>query len=117
MVEVNLTYDLVPGIDEEDYKVWVEKATHLALSSAGIREVVGYRSLTGSPEIRLVTVWNQLSNWSFFEESQEWQKLLKELRKRFATGLEFRTWGPSPLIPEKLTPSDTAEELMDDAVS
>ena len=103
MIEVNKTYDLLPDIDQQAYFEYGKRAFATMLKAQGIVEIRAYRSLLGSPQVRLALVWQTLADWAKFAESPERQKLDSELLK-FATKIGVELWGPSPATPEPLRP-------------
>jgi hypothetical protein len=103
MIEVNKTYDLVPGIDQQAYLEYGKRAFATMLKAPGLVEIRVYRSLLGSPQVRLTLVWETLAHWAKFAESRERQMLDSELFK-FATDIGLEIWGPSPDVPEPLRP-------------
>lgn len=74
------------------------------LKATMLVEICGYRSLLGSPQVRLTLAFQTLADWAKFAESSERQKLDSELFK-FATHIGVELWGPSPAVPEPLRPS------------
>ncbi len=105
MIEVNKTYDLVPGIDRQAYLEYGKRALATMLKAPGLIEIRVYRSLLGSPQVRLTLVWQTLADWASFAESPERQKLDSELLE-FATDIGLELWGPSPTTPEPLRPGE-----------
>jgi len=105
MVEVDKTYDLVPGIDQKAYLEYAKRALATMLRSPGLIEIRVQRSLLGSPQVRLALIWETLADWANFAESQERRMLDAELFQ-FATGINLEIWGPSPAVPEPLHPSN-----------
>jgi hypothetical protein len=73
------------------------------LKAQGIVEIRAYRSLLGSPQVRLALVWQTLADWAKFAESPERRKLDSELLK-FATNVGVELWGPSLATPKPLRP-------------
>lgn len=49
MIEVNKTYDLLPGIDQQAYLEYSKRAIPTMLQAPGIVEIRVYHSLLGSP--------------------------------------------------------------------
>ena len=103
MIEVNLTYDLLPGIDQQAYGEWGKKAVEKLLQAPGIIEFRGNRNVLGSPQVRSISVWQTLADWARHLESAEWQALESELRA-FGSNLKVEIWGPSPVIPDPIRP-------------
>ena len=103
VIEVNKTYDLLPGIDQQAYLAYGQRAMATMLKAPGIVEIRAYRSLLGSPQVRLTLVWQTLADWAAFAESAERQRLDAELFP-FATNIGVELWGPSPATPEPLRP-------------
>ncbi len=103
MIEVNKTYDLLPGIDQQAYLEYAKRGFATMLKAPGLVEIRAYRSLLGSPQVRLTLVWQTLADWAKFAESPERQRLDSELFE-FATNIGVELWGPSPAVPEPLRP-------------
>jgi hypothetical protein len=103
VIEVNKTYDLLPGIDQQAYLEYGKRAFATMLKAPGSVEIRVYRSLLGSPQVRLTLVWQTLADWAKFAESPERQNLDSGLLK-FATNIGIELWGPSPAVPEPLRP-------------
>ena len=103
MLEVSKTYDLLPGIDQQAFLEFGNRAFATMLKAPGLVEIRVYRSLLGSPQVRLTLIWQTLADWAKFTESPERQRLDSELLK-FATNIGIELWGPSPAVPEPLRP-------------
>ena len=103
MIEVNKSYDLLPGIDRQAYVAWSKGASATMLQAPGLVEMRVHRNLLGSPQVRLTLVWQTLADWAKFAESAERQKLDAELLQ-FAANIHIELWGPSPVVPEPLRP-------------
>jgi hypothetical protein len=103
MIEVNKTYDFLPGIDRQAHGELAQKAIGVMLQPPGIVELRANRNLLGSPQVRLTTVWETLADWANFAESAERQALESELLA-FTTNINIELWGPSPVLPEPLRP-------------
>ena len=104
MIEVNKTYDLLPGIDQQAYLEYAKGAFATMLKAPGLVEIRVYRSLLGSPQVRLTLLWQTLADWAKFAENPERQMLDSGLLK-FANNIGIELWGPSPAVPEPLRPS------------
>ena len=85
MIEVNATYDFLPGIDQQAYAEHAKKSIATILKFPGLVEIRAYRNMLGSPQVRVTTVWHTLADWAKFAESAEWRALAAELRTLFAT--------------------------------
>ena len=105
MIEVNKSYDLLPGIDRQAYVAWSKGASATMLQAPGLVEMRVHRNLLGSPQVRLTLVWQTLADWASFAESPERQSLDSELLE-FATDVGLELWGPSPTVPEPLRPAE-----------
>lgn len=103
MIEVNKTYDLLPGIDQQAYLEYAKEALATMLKAPGLVEIRAYRSLLGSPQIRLTLLWQTLADWAKFAEDPERQMLDFGLFK-FANNIGIEIWGPSLAVPEPLRP-------------
>jgi hypothetical protein len=62
MIELNKTYNLLPGIDQQAYLEYGKRAFATMLKAPGLVEIRGYRSLLGSPQVRLILVWHTLAD-------------------------------------------------------
>jgi hypothetical protein len=105
LIEVNLRYDLLPGVDQHAYIEWAKKGIRLGLKAQGIVEARSNRNLLGSPQVRATYVWERLADWAVFAEGQEWQALISELRRSLGTNVSIEIWGPSPVAPESIRPA------------
>ena len=103
MIEVNKTYDLLPGIDLQAYSESAKKWIGTLLQATGFVEFRAHRNLLSSPQVRSTFVWETLADWARFAESAERQELESELRT-FATNIKIEIWGPSPVVPEPIRP-------------
>lgn len=101
MIEVDQTYDLLPGIDQQSYREYAKK--EMSRKTPGAVEIRAYRNILGSPQVRLTVVWQTLADWARWAESAERQAMQSELLK-FATNVRFEIWGPSPVIPAPIRP-------------
>ncbi|HTZ18023.1 MAG TPA: antibiotic biosynthesis monooxygenase [Dissulfurispiraceae bacterium] len=104
MIEVFVTYDLLPNVDQKSYIHLLKKAIVPILSQPGIVEIRARRSQSGSPEVLIVFVWETLSHWKAFEMKKEWATLKDEVNTSCASNLKIQVWGPSPIAPEPLRP-------------
>jgi len=103
MIEVNVIYDFLPGINQEAYAEFAKKSIGTMLQAPGFVEFRANRNILGSPKVRITTVWQSLSDWAKFSESTAWQTLELELHS-FTTNNSTEIWGQSPLVPEPLRP-------------
>ncbi len=102
MIEGHVTYDLVPGVDQEAYVAWAKKTVASILKQPGIIEFRANRNVLGSPQIRTTSVWRSGPDWFSYADGP-WKASEAELR-RFATNIRVELWGPSVLVPEPLRP-------------
>lgn len=105
LIEVNLRYDLLPGVDQQAYVEWAKKAIRLGLKAKGSIEGRSNRNVLGSPQIRATFIWETLGDWATFAESPEWQSLLSELHASLGKNITIEIWGPSPVAPESIRPT------------
>lgn len=103
MIEINMTYDLLPGADQKAYQEWIKRASGAVLSDPSLIEMRANRNILGSPEVRITTVWKTLSDWAAFSEGEVW-KGLKQQMDPFVTHRKVEIWGPSLVMPEPLRP-------------
>ncbi len=74
-VEVQHTWDLLPGIDQKAYAEFVKNAQATYMKQPGLIEYRVNRNVLGSPLVRMILVWQSLSDWARFAESKEWAAL------------------------------------------
>jgi hypothetical protein len=104
MIEVHLSYNVKPGLDDQGYFEWMKKAIVPALTSKGMVEVRAYRNIKESQGVLVVGLWEKLEDWTEFSRSEGWQSLINTLQNTFATNVRIEVWGPSPVIPAPLRP-------------
>jgi hypothetical protein len=108
MIEVALTYDLSPDIDQEAYFQFLRKAIVHIFQQRGIIEIRAKRSLSGPPDVLIALDWETVADWNRFEITKEWTTLIEDLNKSFVLNMKSQVWGPSPIAPDPLRPSKSA---------
>ena len=103
MIEVNLTYDLLQGIDSKAYSEWALKTVGAVLKAPGLIEFRANRNILGSPQVRSTSLWRSLADWANYTDTDEWRQLETEFRA-FISNLRVEIWGPSPVMPEPVRP-------------
>ena len=103
MIEVNMTYDLLPTINQKEYGEWAIKTVNTVMKAPGFVEFRANRNVLGSPQVRTISVWQSLADWASYSDSDEWRQLESEFRA-FITNLHIEIWGPSPVMPETVRP-------------
>jgi heme-degrading monooxygenase HmoA len=104
MIEVDMRWDFLPGMDQEAYQAWAKKAIGTVLKSPGLVEFRAGRSMLAGPMVRVTTVWKTMADWANFDESEAWQALREEILDQYAQNISVEIWGPSPVVPEPLRP-------------
>jgi len=104
MIEVFVTYDLLPNIDQKAYVQLLKKAIVPILQQPGIVEIRAHRDVSGSPSVLIIFVWETVAYWKAFEMKKEWKELKNEVNKSFASNMKMKLWGPSPIAPTPLRP-------------
>jgi hypothetical protein len=104
MIEVHLSYEVLPGVDEQGYFEWLKKAIIPALKSQGMIEIRAQRSMRESRRVLVVGLWEKPADWTHFSQSEGWNLLISTLQSTFAQNVRIEVWGPSPLIPTPLRP-------------
>ena len=102
-IEVSLTYDLLPGLNQKAYAEFAKNAIGTVLKAPGCIEYRANRNVLGSPQVRSTWVWQSLSDWAKFVESKESAAIDTQLRT-FVTNIHVEIWGPSPVVPKPLRP-------------
>lgn len=103
MIECDLTYDLLPGVDIKGYVKWAKKTIGTMGKQPGMVEFRANRNVLGSPQVRTVSTWQSMEDWARFNQGP-WQALQAELRA-FANNIKVEIWGPSPILAEPVRPS------------
>jgi len=104
MIDVDLKYDFLPGVDQQAYQAWAKKAIGALLRSPGMVEFRASRNMVASPQVRATSVFKTVADWGNFSETAEWLALKAELSDQYATNISVDIWGPSPIVPEPLRP-------------
>jgi heme-degrading monooxygenase HmoA len=97
MIEATLSYDLFPGINLEEYLAFSKESFELIAKAPGSVEIKVYRNIAGSPQVKTVSVWKDLTDWANFVDSPDWHSVEWEMRNRYATNISLSLWKPSPL--------------------
>lgn len=101
MIEVHQTYDLRPDIDPQAYGEFCQQAVRTMLQTPGCLEFHAQRNLLGSPHVRTAVVWEDLSAWARFAESETGRTMMEQFLP-FVTHVQTELWGPSPVLPEPI---------------
>ena len=105
MIEVAVTYDFLPDMDENDYTRIARRATKMMVNADGFIEFHANRNLMGSPHVRRTSVWKSFEHYAALIQQPEFQKLNAEFRT-YVTNLDIIIWGPSPLVPDTIRPEE-----------
>ena len=104
MIECDVTYDVLPGVDLKSYGAWAKRTAEAMARQPGVMEFRASRNVLGTPQVRTSVMWKSLAEWAKFAESDDWRSTQAELRG-FATNIREELWGPSPVMPEPLRPA------------
>ena len=104
MIEANISWDLLPGVDLRGYAAWAKKTAETMATQPGVMEFRANRNVLGNPQIRISITWKSLVDWATFAESDVWRSIDVELRG-FATNVRVELWGPSPVVSEPIRPA------------
>jgi heme-degrading monooxygenase HmoA len=104
MVEVNTTWDFLPGMDQDAYAVWSKRKIELHLKAPGFVEFRANRNLIGQPQARATSVWETMADAASFLESADYLEIMAEGLDALITNTVVNFWGTSPMIPEPLRP-------------
>jgi len=92
-------------MDYGAYLAFVNNAVERERHAEGFLELRAHRSIVGSRQVRVTHVWKSLADWAKFVDSAENRALDAELRS-FVENVEMQIWGPSPVMPEPVRPSE-----------
>ncbi len=104
MIEVQITWDFLPGMDQDEYAVWSQKKVNLHLNAPGMIEFRANRNLLGEPQVRATSIWESMADAANFLESRDYRELFAEGLDTLITNTTINFWGDSPMIPGPLTP-------------
>jgi hypothetical protein len=99
VIEVNKTYEFLPGIDKQAYVKVTGKLREAMLRVPGLVELYSQRNILGSPSIRLTLKWKTLADWAKFAESAERWTLEVDLNK-YVKDIKIEIWEPLPIAPK-----------------
>ena len=101
MIEVCLSYNLLPGVDPEEYKKIAKDEIDYLMKTPGFVEVRNHLNLLGSPQARTTYVWESMVDWARCNEnaviSGEDAKLYDVM-----TNIKVEAWVTSPDMPEPI---------------
>lgn len=103
MIEVNVSWDLLPNIDQKAYGELATKTVASILKAPGLVEFRAHRNILGTPQVRSTSVWQTLADWANYSDSDEWRTLEAGFRS-FVSDMRVEIWGPSPVLPEPVRP-------------
>jgi hypothetical protein len=103
MIEVTATYDFLPGVGQQSYEEFAQRAIGTILGAQGIVEMRANRNMMSSPQVRATYVFQTMTDWAKFCESDAYRALDTEVRK-FVINYKIDIWGPSPVVPQPLRP-------------
>lgn len=104
MVEMNLTYDLLSGIDKPRYGEWLKKLVQIALDAHGVVDFQFQNNKLGSPANRVTVNWKTLAHWGKFADSDDWILAETALQDRFGHNISLELWSSSKVLPDILQP-------------
>jgi len=77
----------------------------LTLSHEGVREIHNYRNpLEVTPQVAISIEFESIDNWRSYIDSQDYSRIMRELRILGCHNFTARLWAPSKYFPETLTP-------------
>ena len=103
MIECDLMYDLLPNVDAKGYGEWATKTIGIMAKQPGMVEFRANRNVLASPQVRTVSVWQTMEDWTKFNQGA-WQSIQVELRG-FAGNISIELWGPSPVLAQPVRPA------------
>ena len=77
----------------------------LTLSHKGVREIRNFRNpLEVTPQVAISIEFESIDNWRSYLDSQDYTRIMRELRILGCHNFTARLWAPSKYFPETLTP-------------
>lgn len=77
----------------------------MTLAQPGVREIRNLRNpLEISPQVAIMIEFESLDTWRQFLESQEYVRIMRELRILGCTNFNAQVWAPSRYFAESLRP-------------
>ncbi len=103
MVLYILKWDIHP--DKVDaYLEWTQGAIQRTLAVPGVAEFRAYRPASGPSQVVISYEFADMAAWAAWQTHEDTQKVLDELRS-LALNVTMEIWGPSPVVPEPIRPS------------
>ena len=79
----------------------------MTLAAHGVREIRNLRNpLEVSPQVAILIEFESLQAWQSFIESQDYIRIMRELRILGCTNFDAQVWSPSRYFPESLKPEE-----------
>ncbi len=77
----------------------------LTLGYEGVKEIRNYRNpLEVTPQVAISIEFDSMDTWRNFIDSQDYARIMRELRILGCHNFTARLWAPSKYFPESLTP-------------
>ena len=90
-VEVNLTFNLRPGVSQIFYQLWSNTTFRKIQNAQGCVNSRSSGNMLDSPRVKWTSWWTTLHDWAMFTESNEWQDILSKLHYK-ATDINIEIW-------------------------
>jgi antibiotic biosynthesis monooxygenase (ABM) superfamily enzyme len=103
MVNLVSKYDIHPD-KAEAYKAWVKAAISRLIAVPGVKELRGYRPITGASQVVATFEFDDLTSWTAWYTSEDVQEVMSE-RWGYEINIYDELWGPSPVAPEPIRPA------------
>ena len=79
----------------------------MTLAASGVREIRNLRNpLEVSPQVAIMIEFENLQTWQSYIESQDYIRIMRELRILGCTNFNAQVWSPSRYFPESLKPEN-----------
>ena len=95
MIEVDMKWDFLPGVDQQAYQAWAKKAIGSGLQYAWHRRIPRQPEHAGPTEVPATSVWKTMADWGNFDESAH-AGAQGGILDQYAQNLSVDIWGPSP---------------------
>ncbi len=102
MVKFHITWNFTTSYNPETYGTWAQKAIEGTLKPPGLIEFRAQRSLVGSMDVLIVTIWELAVDWGAFAENT--CPVLQAEGRANIMNVQTTLWGTSPVVSHQESP-------------